>query len=67
MPDQVFYETNTVTVSKSGYQRKIFIYLFKMFFNEDLKNYDGNNVVRPAVERLLEASILKVQLLRINT
>lgn len=67
MPDQVFYETNTVTVSKSGYQRKIFIYLFKMFFNEDLKNYDGNNVVRPAVERLLEVSILKVQLLRINT
>lgn len=38
-----------------------------MFFNEDLKNYDGNNVVRPAVERLLEVSILKVQLLRINT
>lgn len=67
MPDQVFYETNTVTVSKSEYQRKIFIYLFKMFFNEDLKNYDGNNVVRPAVERLLEVSILKVQLLRINT
>lgn len=67
MPDQVFYETNTVTVSKSGYQRKIFIYRFKMFFNEDLKNYDGNNVVRPAVERLLELSILKVQLLRINT
>lgn len=60
MPDQVFYETNTVTVSKSGYQRKIFIYRFKMFFNEDLKNYDGNNVVRPAVERLLELSILKV-------